>query len=59
VTRCLQQISHNKKEAFPATATDVLQNIFLDDLTSGAQSQDEAIELQKWLTGLSEKGGFH
>jgi hypothetical protein len=57
-TRCLQQLAYEEKETFPAAATVVLQDSFVDDLISGVHSQEEALELQKQLLGLLENGGF-
>jgi hypothetical protein len=43
--RYLQLLAYDEKEAFPAAV--VYQDLFVVGLISGAQSQEEALELSK------------
>ncbi|XP_065076070.1 uncharacterized protein LOC135699709 [Ochlerotatus camptorhynchus] len=57
-TRVLQQLADDEQDNFPR-ATEVLRkDFYVDDLFSGADSEEEAIELREQLDTLLSKGGF-
>ena len=57
-TKCLQQLVTDEGAYFSKAATVASRDFFVDDLISGADSVDEAIELQQQLISLLRKGGF-
>lgn len=57
--KTLQQLALDERDSFPE-ATEILKNDFyVDDLLSGANSVEEARHMQKEITNLLKKGGFH
>ncbi|XP_058828585.1 uncharacterized protein LOC131688396 [Topomyia yanbarensis] len=57
-TRCLVQLVKEDGDAFPIAARIVKEETYMDDVLSGADSVEEAIEAQRQLKQLLEKGGF-
>ncbi|XP_038106598.1 uncharacterized protein LOC119766232 [Culex quinquefasciatus] len=57
-TRCLVQLCEDEGEKFPLAAKIVRDACYVDDILSGADSPDEAIECLKQLQGLLSRGGF-
>ncbi|XP_049279325.1 uncharacterized protein LOC125761836 [Anopheles funestus] len=57
-TRCLVQLVAEDGNAFPVASRIVLEETYMDDVLSGADSVDEAIEAQRELKQLLAQGGF-
>ena len=56
--RAIRQLAQDEKKDFPAAARIVLQDFYVDDVLSGANSIDEAKNICKQLTQLLQRGGF-
>ena len=48
----------NDQEEYPVAAAQILENMYVDDLLSGASDDTSALKLQQDLTALMKKGGF-
>ncbi|XP_038122432.1 uncharacterized protein LOC119771109 [Culex quinquefasciatus] len=57
-TRCLAQLAEEEKDEFPIAARIVQQEVYMDDMLSGAETVSEAIEAQQQLKQLLGHGGF-
>ncbi|XP_062557801.1 uncharacterized protein LOC134222656 [Armigeres subalbatus] len=57
-TRVLKQLSDDEEEGFPLAAQAVREDTYMDDVITGTNEVDEAVELRKQLQGLMESGGF-
>ncbi|XP_062710702.1 uncharacterized protein LOC134288828 [Aedes albopictus] len=57
-TRVLLQLADDEQENYPAAAKVLRKDVYVDDLFSGADSVEEAIELRQQLEALLSKGGF-
>ena len=57
-TRCLVQLVEEEGEFFPIAARIVKKEMYMDDVLSGADSVEEAIEAQQQLKQLLGSGGF-
>ncbi|XP_065094221.1 uncharacterized protein LOC135714779 [Ochlerotatus camptorhynchus] len=57
-TRVLQQLADDEQDNFPRAAEVLRKDFYVDDLFSGADSEEEAIELREQLDTLLSKGGF-
>ncbi|XP_062541716.1 uncharacterized protein LOC134209715 [Armigeres subalbatus] len=57
-TRVLQQLADDEQQQHPTAAATLRKDFYVDDLYSGANSIDEAIELRQQLEALLLKGGF-
>ncbi|XP_055604663.1 uncharacterized protein LOC129752900 [Uranotaenia lowii] len=57
-TRVLQQLAEDENERFPRAAKVLRRDFYVDDLFSGADSIQDAINLQKQLDQLLRKGCF-
>lgn len=57
-TRCLVQLCDDEGESFPLAAKIVRKACYVDDILSGANSPEEAIECLTQLQGLLSRGGF-
>lgn len=58
-TRAMQQLALDEKDNFPLASQATLKHFYVDDLLSGASSQQEALELVCQLKGMMKKGGFN
>ena len=56
--KMLQQTSHDFKSQYPLAAPIVLTSFYLDDLLTGAETPEHAIDLFHSLRGLLAKGGL-
>lgn len=56
--RCLRQLVTDEGANYPSASEAVMKHCFMDDFVTGANSIDEAIELQQQLIQLLSKGGF-
>jgi hypothetical protein len=57
-TRCLKQLALDEKSDFPLASQIIQQDMYVDDLLSGAATPQEAILLQKQIVELVSKGGM-
>jgi len=56
--RCLQQLATKGFERYPLAASALLNDIYVDDIITGADTIDEARNLQKQLVALLAEGKF-
>ncbi|XP_031333985.1 uncharacterized protein LOC116163998 [Photinus pyralis] len=56
--KTLQQLAEDEKEEYPYAARVTLQDFYVDDILSGANSIPQVVQLQKELTNMLKKGGF-
>ncbi|XP_062539155.1 uncharacterized protein LOC134207453 [Armigeres subalbatus] len=57
-TRVLNQLATDEQESFPKASKVVSKSFYVDDVLSGAETVEEAKELQIDLVALLAKGGF-
>ncbi|XP_055701637.1 uncharacterized protein LOC129800919 [Phlebotomus papatasi] len=57
-TRCMQQLVMDDGDKFPQAKEIALKDFYVDDLLTGTQTIEEAINLQEQLTALFKGGGF-
>lgn len=56
--RTLLQLAADEGKNYPAAAEIIRRDIYVDDVVSGAESVDAALEIQRQLIGLFSCGGF-
>ena len=57
-TKCIQQLTLDERAKSPLAATVAANDAFMDDVVTGAESVDEATQLQDQLIKLYDAGGF-
>ncbi|XP_054717598.1 uncharacterized protein LOC129226994 [Uloborus diversus] len=57
-TKCLQQLAVEESEKFPHASQVVKSDFYVDDLMTGAESVEEAIQLQQEIIEMLKRGGF-
>ncbi|XP_065086354.1 uncharacterized protein LOC135708281 [Ochlerotatus camptorhynchus] len=57
-TRTLVQLANDEGENFPMAKKAVLEVFYVDDLISGAETPEEAIELRRQLSEMLSSAGF-
>lgn len=57
-TRCLKQLSIENKLKFPKASEEIDKSFFVDDLVSGAQTLDEAIQLYEEIDFIIASGAM-
>ncbi|XP_051173381.1 uncharacterized protein LOC127289470 [Leptopilina boulardi] len=57
--RCLKQLAMDEGALYPEAARILIEDFYVDDLMTGADSLKEAKKLQADLCGLTSKGGMH
>ena len=57
-TKCLQQLAEYEKSEFPVAAKLTKRDFYMDDLMSGVNSDEEAIEAYEQLHTRMKRGGF-
>ncbi|XP_062703759.1 uncharacterized protein LOC134286198 [Aedes albopictus] len=57
-TRCLSQLCEDEGGRFPVAAKIVRKDCYVDDVLSGAESAEEAVDAQQQLQQLLRCGGF-
>ncbi|XP_058827012.1 uncharacterized protein LOC131686993 [Topomyia yanbarensis] len=57
-TRTLKQLALDEGHKFPRAAQAVDEDIYMDDVISGADDVDTAVELRKQLAAMMASGGF-
>ncbi|XP_054712934.1 uncharacterized protein LOC129222446 [Uloborus diversus] len=58
-TRTIHQLALDEKDSYPLASNATLNHFYVDDLLSGASSEEEASELVKQLKTMMAKGGFN
>lgn len=58
-TKCLQQLAQDDGNQFPLAKSALLEDFYVDDLLTGTDTKEKAIDLQNQLNQLLHKGGFH
>lgn len=56
--RTLRQLATDEAEAFPLASQVLLNEVFVDDIVSGANTVEDAVNLQRQLTGICKAGTF-
>ncbi|KMQ86040.1 hypothetical protein RF55_15095 [Lasius niger] len=56
--RTLQQLARDEAERFPLGSSVLLQDVYVDDVLTGADTIEEAMDTQDQLIGLCKAGGF-
>lgn len=56
--RTLRQLATDEGHQHPAAASILLQDTYVDDVISGASTEEDALNLQQDLISLLKKGGF-
>lgn len=56
--RTLHQLAEDEKHDFPIEAEILKSDLYMDDLMTGASTEEDAVRLQKRLTELLARGGF-
>jgi len=57
-TKVLQQLATDERIAFPLASKILLTDMYVDDLMTGAANETDALEIQRQLLLLTERGGF-
>lgn len=57
-TRTLKQLAVDERERYPLAAQAVDEDIYMDDVISGADDIETAVELQKQFNAMMASGGF-
>ncbi|KAJ0178490.1 hypothetical protein K1T71_006313 [Dendrolimus kikuchii] len=57
--KCLQQLAIDEQSKYPTAARITLQDFYMDDLLSGAETEIEIIEIYEQLNKLMDAGGFN
>lgn len=57
-TRTLKQIAQENQKALPLASKIIERDIYVDDLMSGSDTEQDAIQLQREITDLLKKHGF-
>ncbi|CAK9798625.1 hypothetical protein ANTPLA_LOCUS1703 [Anthophora plagiata] len=58
-TRCLLQLAEDEQDQFPAAASVIRRDLYVDDLLTGANTHEEAIALRDQIIGLFQRGGLN
>lgn len=56
--RCLLQLSKENAENFPIASKIIARDFYIDDLLTGADSEDEVLQIQKDVSGILASAGF-
>ncbi|XP_055543647.1 uncharacterized protein LOC129729182 [Wyeomyia smithii] len=57
-TRTLKQLAQDERERYPLAAQAISEDVYMDDVISGADSLEAAYELRNQFNGLMASGGF-
>ncbi|XP_055633682.1 uncharacterized protein LOC129774019 [Toxorhynchites rutilus septentrionalis] len=57
-TRTLKLLAMDERESLPLAAKAVEEDIYMDDVITGANTKEEALELQIQLNEMLKRGGF-
>nr|XP_029717310.1 uncharacterized protein LOC115260537 [Aedes albopictus] len=58
-TKCVQQLLLSHQDCFPTTVEKAIKGTYIDDVITGADSDEEAKELRTQLSEIFASGGFH
>ncbi|XP_029055232.2 uncharacterized protein LOC114882514 [Osmia bicornis bicornis] len=58
-TRSLKQLALDEAQNFPIASEIFLKDFYVDDLLTGADSFEAALEIKNQCIGLAKAGGFH
>ncbi|XP_065087236.1 uncharacterized protein LOC135708969 [Ochlerotatus camptorhynchus] len=58
VTRTLKQLASDEREQFPLAAPAVEEDVHMDDVMSGADDAESAVELRRQIDAMMNRGGF-
>lgn len=56
--KLLQQMAHDEGASFPVVAEKVINDFYIDDLLTGCENMETAMQLYKEINSLLQKGGF-
>lgn len=56
--RTIRQLLTDEGDDFPAAASILVESIYVDDIVTGANSLEEAVELKNQLVAMFARGGF-
>ncbi|XP_055623365.1 uncharacterized protein LOC129766794 [Toxorhynchites rutilus septentrionalis] len=57
-TRSLVQLCEDEKELYPLASRIIKQDCYMDDMLSGANTLEDAVESKHQIQGLLQRGGF-
>ncbi|XP_065078747.1 uncharacterized protein LOC135701754 [Ochlerotatus camptorhynchus] len=57
-TRALQQLANDERKQFPLAALTVEEDVYMDDVISGADNVEAAIELRRQIDAMMISGGL-
>ncbi|XP_055543239.1 uncharacterized protein LOC129728803 [Wyeomyia smithii] len=57
-TRTLKQLAMDERTHFPLAARDVEQDVYMDDVLTGVDNEETALNLRMQLEEMLQKGGF-
>lgn len=57
-TRTLKQLADDERERFPLAVSAVQEDVYMDDVISGADDVDSAVELRRQIDAMTSSGGF-
>lgn len=57
--RCLVELAHQNLNTYPKSANAILHDFYVDDLISGADSVQEAVELATQVYSILKSGAFN
>lgn len=57
--RALMQCANDNREQYPRGAKIVKNCFYVDDLLTGADTEEDALDIRKEVTSLLKKGGFN
>ncbi|XP_076760954.1 uncharacterized protein LOC143429305 [Xylocopa sonorina] len=58
-TRCIHQLADDEAEQYPLAANILKQDLYVDDLITGTQTRNQAIQLRDQVIGLLKQGGIN
>lgn len=58
-TKCVDQLLDSYQQKYPVAVEKAKKGIYVDDILTGAESEEEAKELREQLTEMFAAGGFH
>ncbi|XP_046397751.1 uncharacterized protein LOC124164469 [Ischnura elegans] len=57
-TRCLRQLAYEEAREFPLASAIALKDFYVDDLITGADTFEEALEINQQMISMFKRGGF-
>ncbi|XP_046393727.1 uncharacterized protein LOC124161449 [Ischnura elegans] len=57
-TRCLRQLAYEEAREFPLASAIALKDFYVDDLITGADTFEEALEIHQQIISMFNRGGF-